>query len=202
MASDDSGHETPTRRDYVKYGGAVVGGGLIAGCARQSGAGSTPVESNAESEATESDTAAADDGYSVTMSPVGAVEFEEPPETATVHDATWADTLVGLGHGDAVLSLGHPELYYTGYYDQLDGVSFDTSELAALYNDGLDKEQFYELDADVQHLDPVNIGYSGWSGWSMDDIEEIERNISPFFANRLSRAHAEPSEEFDGEYEF
>ncbi|MFC7075579.1 ABC transporter substrate-binding protein [Haloarcula halophila] len=143
-----------------------------------------------------------DRSYSVTMSPVGTVEFERPPETATVYDATWADILVGLGHGDAVLSLGHPEGYYAGYYDQLDGVSFDTGGLAPLYNDGLDKEQFYELDADVHHLDPVNIGYSGWSGWSMTDVEEIEENIGPFVANRLSRAHAEPPAEYGGDYEY
>ncbi|MFC6724842.1 Fe3+-hydroxamate ABC transporter substrate-binding protein, partial [Halobium palmae] len=27
----------PTRREYVKYGGAVVGGGLLAGCAGSPG---------------------------------------------------------------------------------------------------------------------------------------------------------------------
>lgn len=25
-------HKTPTRREYMKYGGAVIGGGLLAGC--------------------------------------------------------------------------------------------------------------------------------------------------------------------------
>ncbi|SFR91070.1 ABC-type Fe3+-hydroxamate transport system, substrate-binding protein [Halomicrobium zhouii] len=201
MARDASGREAPTRREYVKYGGAVVGGGLLAGCTGGSGGGSTP-DATATESGTSTPSATEDTGYSVTMSPVGTVEFERPPETATVYDATWADALVGLGHGDAVLSLGHPENYYAGYYDQLDGVSFDPSELAPLYNDGLDKEQFYELDADVHHLDPVNIGYSGWSGWSMRDVEEIESNVGPFFANRLSRAHSDPPGEYGGEYEY
>jgi iron complex transport system substrate-binding protein len=32
MDDDSSGHKAPTRREYMKYGGAVVGGGLLAGC--------------------------------------------------------------------------------------------------------------------------------------------------------------------------
>ena len=32
MTDDVTEYEAPTRRDYVKYGGAVVGGGLLAGC--------------------------------------------------------------------------------------------------------------------------------------------------------------------------
>ena len=193
--TDNTTPTGPTRRETIKYGGAVVGGGLLAGC---TGSG----EPSTESAASDGSESTDGDSYSVTMSPVGTVEFDQPPETATVYDATWADMLVGLGHGDAVLSLGHPGSYYAGYYDQLDGVSLDTSGLAKLYNDGLDKEQFYELDADVHHLDPVNIGYSGWSGWSMTDVEEIEDNIGPFVANRLSRANAEPSSEYGGEYEY
>lgn len=195
MSNDSDGHEVSTRRDYMKYGGAVIGGGLLAGCSGQSDSGSSPPEEN-DPTTTESSS------YSVTMSPVGTVEFDEPPATATVYDATWADILVGLGHGDAVQSLGHPDSFYTGYYDELDGVSFDTSDLAALYSDGLDKEQFYELDSDVHHLDPLNAGYSGWTGWSMTDIEEIEENIGPFFANRMSRAHSDPPDEYSGEYEY
>lgn len=198
-ANDTIRQRTPTRRGYVKFGGAVVGGGLLAGCTGDSPERNTSTE---DETADEKSDAPEDTSYSVTMSPVGTVEFEHPPETATVYDATWADILVGLGHGDSVLSLGHPENYYAGYYDQLDGVSLDTSELAPLYNDGLDKEQFYELDADVHHLDPVNVGYSGWTGWSMTDVEEIEENIGPFVANRLSRAHSEPSAEYDGEYQY
>jgi iron complex transport system substrate-binding protein len=46
MAGDSSRREAPTRRDYVKYGGAIVGGGLLAGCAGQSQSGSTQTETN------------------------------------------------------------------------------------------------------------------------------------------------------------
>jgi hypothetical protein len=42
MADDADEHETPTRRDYMKYGGAAVFGELFAGCSGQSEQGSTP----------------------------------------------------------------------------------------------------------------------------------------------------------------
>lgn len=42
MADDSGRREAPTRREYVKHGGAVVGGGLLAGCTGGSDDGSTP----------------------------------------------------------------------------------------------------------------------------------------------------------------
>jgi len=48
MSEDSGGHEAPTRRHYMKYGGTVVGGGLLAGCAGQSDHGSTPTETSVE----------------------------------------------------------------------------------------------------------------------------------------------------------
>jgi len=202
MTDDATSREGPTRRDYVKYGGAVIGGGLLAGCTGENGPGGGANDSNSTADSSSNTTTRSGNSYSVTMSPMGEVEFEGVPETATVYDATWADILVGLGHGDSVLSLGHPDDYFTGYYDQLPGVEFDTGGLAPLYNDGLDKEQFYELDADVHHLDPVNAGYSSWTNWSITDVEEIEANVAPFFANRNSRAHSDPPEEYSGDYHY
>jgi iron complex transport system substrate-binding protein len=55
MSEDSDGHDAPTRRDYVKYGGAVVGGGLLAGCAGQSDSGSTPETTPSDNTATDSD---------------------------------------------------------------------------------------------------------------------------------------------------
>jgi iron complex transport system substrate-binding protein len=64
-----------TRRDYIRYGGAVAGGGLLAGCTDDSG----PAASETAT-ATETETPT-NDSYSVTMEPVGTVEFESVPET-------------------------------------------------------------------------------------------------------------------------
>jgi|AntRauTorcE11898_2_1112593.scaffolds.fasta_scaffold00147_32 ABC-type Fe3+-hydroxamate transport system substrate-binding protein len=189
MADDAAGYEAPTRRDYVKYGGAVVGGGLLAGCA-----GSDPAAESAEAGGSESTIESTEDGsYSVTMAPMGEVTFDSVPETVSIFDGVWADHLVALGQQDRIISLGRPDGYYTGYYDQLPGVSFDTGDLTPLWSDGLSKELFYELDADVHHLDPCR-WLSFDSGWSRNDFDEVSRNVAPFFCNRFSRAHADPPE--------
>jgi iron complex transport system substrate-binding protein len=67
MSKDDNG-STPTRRKYVKYGGTLLGGGLLAGCTGNGQSESTPEETttethtsvettNAETTSTETETA-------------------------------------------------------------------------------------------------------------------------------------------------
>jgi hypothetical protein len=202
MAGDESQRGAPTRRDYVKYGGAVVGGGLLAGCTGSSkgdpmsdgdGTSGAANESEPETNAEESEETSEGSGYTVEMAPMGEVEFDAIPETAAIYDAVWADHLVAIGQQDRIVSLGFPERHFTGFYDELPGVSFDTSDLAAMWSDGLPKELFYELDADVHHLDPCR--WLSWeSGWDRSDFDEVEENVGPFFANRFSRAHSQPPE--------
>jgi ABC-type Fe3+-hydroxamate transport system substrate-binding protein len=208
MPSDDTSDGRPTRREYVKYGGAVLGGGLFAGCTASSGSDSpTPAGDTettaAEEQTTTGTTTVEDTGYSVTMSPVGTVKFDSVPEVAAVYSDHDADYLVALGQQDRINSLGFTD-YYSGYYDQLPGVAFDTSGLTALYNDGIDKEVFYELDSDVHHIDPVWM--ARWSGFSDADFEEIRDNVAPFFANYLSRSHNHSPDDYDytgeGGYEY
>jgi ABC-type Fe3+-hydroxamate transport system substrate-binding protein len=219
MADDSGGCEGRTRREYVKYSGAVVGGGLFAGCASQSGGDSTATEAAPEAAtetapeaatetaseaatttdtATETETQTPDQSYSVTMSPVGTVEFDEVPEQAAVYSNHDADILVSLGQADVIQSLGFPDNYSAAYYDELPGVSFDTSRLTKLYDDGVDKEVFYELDSDVHHIDPVWFG--SWSSFGESDLEEIESNVGPFFANYHSRTNVAPDSASD--YQF
>ncbi len=70
MSEDSGGHEAPTRREYIKYSGAVVGGVFLAGCAGQSDSGSTPESTSTETEtdtATEMETTIGDTSYTVSM---------------------------------------------------------------------------------------------------------------------------------------
>jgi ABC-type Fe3+-hydroxamate transport system substrate-binding protein len=205
MPRDDRTRDAPTRREYVTYGGAIVGGGLLAGCTSRAGSGTTPTETSADtSTATETPAETAtpeDERYSVTMAPMGEVEFEAVPESVVVYDSQWADHLVALGQQDRIVSLGWPDNYYTGYYDELPGVSFDTSGLPGMWDGGLDKEQFYELDGDVHHVDPCRFT-SFDSGMDRADFEELEESVGPFFANRFSRAHGEPPEWCRDSYEY
>jgi len=179
MSDDDTRTaEAPTRRDYVKYGGAVVGGGLLAGCAGQSDSGSTPESTSTE---TETETTTTDDGpYTVEMFPVGEVEFEEVPETwYTWNVYGWADMAVALGqaNGSQVDDLSSFQMWY----DLLD-IEVNSGSPTVWHDGGWDKEVFYELDPDVFLLDPNWL--KGWDeNFEQADIDEIEENVAPLFGS-------------------
>jgi len=202
MQPDRSDHRGPTRRDYLTYGGAVVGGGLLAGCTGGSDGESTPEAGEATNEpgtTNETEPAAEDTGYSVTMSPVGEVEFDSVPETAVTFDDVWIDHMVSLGQGDKLVAKAREGEFFTEYYDQLSGVSFDSDDVKAIWGgESIDKEVLYEADADVHHIDPVRS--MEHLGFDEDDVEEVESNIAPLFANRFSRSHNAP--ESAGDYQY
>jgi iron complex transport system substrate-binding protein len=196
MSDDDtSTSEAPTRREYMKYGGAVIGGGLLAGCTGQSG--SRPAQTGTDTEdgptatgtatpeptstettaATETEASTGDGSYTVEMFPVGAVEFEEVPETwTTTSNDGWSDMAVALGQADGCRT---PGARLQLYYDALDiDVNIDWSWL--WQDGGYSKEAFYERDADLQLFDPNLIMH--WdNNWDESDIEEIAENVGPFF---------------------
>ncbi|WP_353633243.1 ABC transporter substrate-binding protein (plasmid) [Halobacterium sp. NMX12-1] len=181
--------DSPTRRDVVKYGGAVLTGGLLAGCTGSSDddpATSTATEANTATEtATETTT---DGSYSVTMEPVGTVEFESVPETWVPYTADYADMGVALGRGDDMAAIGVKARYGTHLYDDLPGVSVDKDDLTELWQNGTGKEIYYELDADVHVTDP-NFMVNRLQ-WSEGDVEEISEGVAPFFGNTIfSRAY-------------
>ena len=106
----------PTRRDTVRYGGAVVGSGLLAGCAGQSDPQSTPTRTNAGEES-----------YSVTMKPHDATTFSEVPETYASRSTTWTE--IGfLLTGEEPVAMEEPGRYPSYFYDPLPGVEFDTDQ--------------------------------------------------------------------------
>ncbi|QLH81675.1 ABC transporter substrate-binding protein [Halosimplex pelagicum] len=195
--TETSETDAPTRRDYLKYG-AVVGGGLLAGCAggnatptddggSESAATATPTATPSE-ESTESDpsTATPAQSYSVTMEPVGTVEFDEVPESIAPFTADYVDMLVALGHGDAVESIWYRGRYKTIHYDELDGVSVDLDGLTQLWNDGIPKEPFYEMDADLHLMDP-HAPTDWFQAWDDSDLSEIRDNVAPFLGNVIFR---------------
>jgi len=201
MADDSDRQGAPTRRSYLKYGGAVVGGGLFAGCAGDSDGGPASDTAATETPAggTATRTTAEDTGYSVTMSPVDEVEFESVPETAVTFDDVWIDHLVSLGQGDKLVAKARPGQYFTDYYEQLPGVSFDGEGLDAIWGgEEIDKEVLYEADADVHHIDPIRS--MEHLGFDEADVEEVNSNIAPFFANRFSRSHNAPESATDYQY--
>ncbi|MFC5972829.1 ABC transporter substrate-binding protein [Halomarina salina] len=198
MAGDGSGHDGPTRRDLVKYGSAVVAGGFLAGCTGGSDGDSTSTETEngaVPSDSTPSDSsttmseATSTDGegtttegsYSVTMEPVGTVEFDAVPETWVPFTGDYADMGVALGQADGLAAIGVKARFGSHLYEELPGVSVDEGRLTALYEGGTGKEVFYELDADVHVVDP-NFMVERLQ-WSQSDVDEIRENVAPFVGN-------------------
>jgi len=93
--------DDPTRREYVKYGGAVITGGVLAGCASDSNsdggddAESTPTETEmVTATPTDDATDTPEQSYTVEMAPMGEVTFEsEAMELAGVIDPSVTDRL-------------------------------------------------------------------------------------------------------------
>jgi iron complex transport system substrate-binding protein len=195
MSDDDiDTTEGPTRRDYVKYGGAVVGGGLLAGCVGDSESGSTPEGTNtdsATSTGTDTDTPADDGSFTVEMFPVGAVEFESVPGSVTTYNMGWADMVVSLGQADKLQTnrLSAPTLFY----DPLD-IGYDDDWPPLWQDGGMPKEVFYEHDPDAFLIDP-NLIRAWDDNWDEADIEEIESNVAPFFGCHNRRMSSEWQQE-------
>ncbi len=195
MSGGDTGYEAPTRRDYMKYGGAVIGGGLLAGCAGQSDSGSTPTET-AIPEPSETETATPTDSptetdstYEVCMEPTGCATFDQVPEKWYSLTGPWADMAVALGRADgATAMLNAPEFYF-------DAVDVSISEsVVTEWSAATKKEMFYELDNDVHFVDPNTL--MGWTDWKEADVEEIEREVGPFFGVRLARYQSEYQQDY------
>ncbi|MFA5189243.1 MAG: ABC transporter substrate-binding protein [Verrucomicrobiia bacterium] len=135
--------------------------------------------------------------YVVSMSPMGAVRFEHEPRRIVTQDANYNDMLVAVRREEKLIATGYPSNFFDGFYAQLSGVqvSLDPQRLTYLSAAGgmFDKELLYSLRADVHHIDPLQLARS--RGWSRADVEEIARNVGPFFANRYSRENSYPGHE-------
>ncbi|MUV56859.1 ABC transporter substrate-binding protein [Halogeometricum sp. CBA1124] len=178
MSDDDLAHEAPTRREYVKYGGAFIGGGLLAGCTGQSDTGGTPTAASTDTVAvTETGTQTEQGSYTVEMFPVGEVEFESVPESVTTYSMAWADMVVSLGQAEKLQTdrLSGPTLFY----DRFD-IDYDMNWPPLWQDGGMPKEVFYEHDPDAFLIDP-NLIQAWDDNWEDADVEEIESNVAPFF---------------------
>jgi iron complex transport system substrate-binding protein len=197
MSDDDiDTTEAPTRRDYVKYGGAVLTGGVLAGCAGQSEDGSTATEQAGTATAqpdTETPTktdeptdTTASESWTVEMKPRTEVTFESVPESVVVYRADYADMLIALGHGDALTGMQDTQSLPTEMLDQLPGVSVDPENITPLQqNGGYDKEVFYDINADLHLIDPNNAKV--YFEFDEADITELAENVAPWLGSFIRR---------------
>ena len=224
MGRDNGTHEIPTRREYLRYGGVVAGGGLLAGCSSNSsgsnetsdnesssgtapGSKSTVALTNTERATSANGTTGTESGttarrsYSVTMSPMGEVAFDSVPKKIYTGLPNTVDMAVAAGQADGIDALYYPEEHGTllnHFYDRLDGVSFDWQSLTDSY--GIGKEQFYQLGSDVHLTDPAYA--STLDTLDRSDVEEINNQIGPWFGNYYSSSHASPPDAWAQGYEY
>ncbi len=186
MERANDGENAPTRRDYIKYGGAIVGTGVFAGCSGAPQSEST--ESAAQSTQTDSSGTDAgtgwDGSYTVEIEPMGAVEFDGPPERWTALLPTFADMAFALGGGQT-LGIQNHDRFANEAFEGLPGVEFDADEIIELVDDGVNKELFYKMDADVHFIDPHLLRL--WYDWDQGDVDEVKQNLGPFFGNFIRR---------------
>jgi ABC-type Fe3+-hydroxamate transport system substrate-binding protein len=193
---------TPTRRDYLTYSGTVLGGGLLAGCAGDSGSERTPTPSETGTDAaTPARTTTEDDLYSVRMAPMGDVEFDAVPQDVFTILGHHTDMLLALGRGDAINAMhgpGYHQSLYRKFLHHLEGVSVDWKGLYSSWPPT--KEKLYELDSDVHIADPAKVATA--DGWDDSDVREIAENVGPWFGNTLSGTHREPPDGWADRYEY
>ncbi|GAA0666633.1 ABC transporter substrate-binding protein [Natronoarchaeum mannanilyticum] len=160
--------ESTTTRRAILGTGAALAAGATAGCTTYGGPSADD---------------GGDDSYSVTMEPVGTVEFDAVPETWFPYTGDYADMGVALGQADGLAAIGVAARYGAHLYDELPGVGVDTSALTELYQDGTDPEIFHELGADVHLIDPNFM--QNRLQWDRSDVEEVENTTGPFVGNTI-----------------
>lgn len=159
--------------------GTAAGGSDGTSTGESSTSGATSEGSATESTAEET---TAGGSYSVSMKPVGSVTFDAVSQRWVPFTGDYADMGVALGQADGLSAIGIAARYGSFYYDDLPGVSVDTSSLTELYQgDSAGKEVFYEIDADVHVVDPNFM--INRLGWSQGDVTEITNQVAPFFGN-------------------
>ncbi|WP_336325909.1 ABC transporter substrate-binding protein [Halovenus sp. HT40] len=190
MAHDVSARGS-TRRTVLKIGGTVAAGTALAGC--------TVEDDPADGD--DSDNQPAGDG-TVTMEPVGELEFEDPPETWAANNGSWADMGIALGQ-DPPEAVYLARRYHTKYYDEIPGVSVDGSGIDSLWTSELSVEKFLALGENVEVfvMDP-NFLVGRSKSLDQDDIDQIKSAGTPFFGNSIfSRGYKWHDYEYLGLYE-
>ncbi|WP_254522061.1 ABC transporter substrate-binding protein [Natrinema caseinilyticum] len=164
-----------SRRTVLRTSGAIAGMGAMAGCIGDGDSGNGGNGSDSSNGGP----------YTVSMPPVGEVEFDGVPETWAANNGSWADMGIALGQEPpaAVYLTGR---YHTQYYDDIPDVSVDESDTKSLWGDELTAEEFLTLSEDVDvFVNDPNFIIGRTDDWDRDDIDRIEATGTPFFGNSI-----------------
>ncbi|UWG48509.1 ABC-type Fe3+-hydroxamate transport system, periplasmic component [Halanaeroarchaeum sp. HSR-CO] len=195
MTEDDI--TTIDRRTALKAIGSTAATIGVAGCL-SSKSEDPQTTTSTESPSTTTQPTTETQTYEVCMEPAGCKQFDAVPETWVTWHAGYADIGVALGELDGLLGMNRPGRHATSanelFYSELPDVSIDTSDILDLRGggDSVDKEVFYEMDADIHLIDPVFAQHH--FDWNESDVTELEQNISAFFGSHARRDRGYNSE--------
>ena len=204
MVTDSATNEMLLRREYLKYGSAIVGSGSLAGCLGDGGSSPASGTTEADTETageTLTDGTTESGSYTVTMAPMGEVEFEEVPQSIFTRLTHLSDMAFALGRGDDVNAMHAPDYYHalwTQFTERLPGVTLNWRGLYSSWE--VSKEKLYELNSDIHLADPASVAALG--GWDRKDLEEVEQNIGPWFGNSFSDRNQKPPKAWADDYEY
>ena len=192
MSDNDTTADARTRRAYLKYSGAVIGGGLLAGCTGDADSQSTPAATDSDtSTATDTPgatpTPATSEPYTVSMEPMGEVTFESVPERWMAYFSTYGDMAIALGQLDGLAGLIFTENWPMAFFDAIPDMDVTFDDIPQLMGEGgIDKEAFYEMGSDVHLFDPNFVQVLD-DTWTDEDFAEITDNVGPILGNSIRR---------------
>jgi len=192
MNDNDTTTDARTRRDYLKYGVAVISGGLFAGCTGDADSQPTPASTDSDTPtaaetASSTTTPTAVDSYTVSMEPMGEVQFESAPERWMAYFSTYGDMAIALGQLDGLAGLIFTENWPMAFFDAIPDVDVTFDDIPQLMGEGsIDKEAFYEMDCDVHLFDPNFVQVLD-NTWTDADFTEIATNVGPIIGNSSRR---------------
>lgn len=178
MPTDHSTHVSTRRRFLGGLAGATATG--LAGCL---GSANEPAQTRTSTTTTTA-TTTTPTSYSVSMEPVGEVTFESVPKRWVSYLSTYGDMAVALGQAEGLAGMYFTANYPTQFYDDL-GIDFPLDDVPQLNADGVNKEAFYEVDADVHLMDQNML--TAWFKWQESDVAEVTKNVAPFVGNMIRR---------------
>ncbi|WP_254532398.1 ABC transporter substrate-binding protein [Natrinema gelatinilyticum] len=170
-----SSERTWTRRTVLRTSGAIAGMSAVAGC---TGNGDSGNGGNG-------DDSSSSGPYTVSMPPVGEVEFDDVPETWAANNGSWADMGIALGQ-EPPAAVYLTDRYHTQYYDEIPDVSVDKTDMKSLWGDELTSEEFLTLSEDVDvFVNDPNFIIGRTDDWKREDVDRIESTGTPFFGNSI-----------------
>ena len=197
--------DRPSRRQVIAGGGVGIAAAL-AGCIsglREHAGDDGPEDEGAEP--SRDDGTEADETYTVSMEPMGEVEFSSVPETFVGRFGFVVDIAAALDELDSLVAMysNYSVFGHSHFYDELETVSIDPTEIEELHTDDWDirLERLYELAPDFTAIDPNYLIH--YTQFDEDEVDQFIDRVGPFLHNESQSKRADGWPTWpDGDYPY